>query len=70
MVVLLAVEFFATQAGEALLLGQFPRAHVVGVGDAPDDEGHVGVVADEVDDDFLSDAWQLDGAVLVSHPGG
>ena len=43
---------------------------MVGVGDAADDEGHVGVVADEVDDDFLSDAWQLDGAVLVPHPGG
>ena len=40
------------------------------IGDASNDEGHVGIVADEVDEDFLANAWYLDGAVLVPHPRG
>ena len=43
---------------------------MLGIGDAPDDEGHVGIVADEVNEDFLANAWYLDGAVLVPHPRG
>lgn len=43
---------------------------MLGVGYAPDDEGHVGIVADEVDEDFLANARYLNGAVLVSHPRG
>ena len=43
---------------------------VVGVVDAAGDDRPVGVAFQEIDDDFLADARQLDSAPGVAGPGG
>ena len=51
-----------------LVVGQRIGRHVVGIVDPPGDDWLVGIALQEVDDDFLADARNVDGAPLRAGP--
>ncbi|MNM71815.1 hypothetical protein D3C81_834900 [compost metagenome] len=53
-----------------MLSGQIPLCHVDPVGNTPGDDGAVGIAGQEVHDDLLAYAGQVDGAIVVALPVG
>jgi hypothetical protein len=60
---------FGVKAALVLLGGQLPRGHLGLVVGAAHNDGLVDVAVQEVDDDFLAYAGQLDAAVIGAGPG-
>ena len=55
-------------AGARLLAGEAVRGHLDAVVDGAGDDGPVGVALDEIDDDLLPDARDVDGAPVLAGP--
>lgn len=53
-----------------MLSGKIPGCRVDPVGNASGDDGAVGIAGQEIYNDLLADAGQVDGAIIVALPVG
>src|SRR5690348_6423385 len=56
------------ESSARLIVGQFVGRHLIGVVDAAGDDRAVGIAFEKLDDDFLADARNIDGAPIFTGP--
>src|SRR5207245_4175169 len=59
----------ALDAALRFVVGQLPRRHVLGIVDATDDDGLIGIAFEEINDDLMPDARNVDYPPILAGPG-